>query len=176
MVIAARATLGAAPRLSVRAATAWDWKCSVLKKLSSEHAKARGWRIEAQANLSPKEDPRPGDLLIRREHPDGKHLVFWNNFYPNFPKFEELDTLLQGKASESAHFYIGYAYGDVLDCITWQLAEGHNDLAENPFVPLVHCYAAGLYPFSLDRATVVMFRFAANEVTLPRATLLASRT
>ena len=48
-------------------------------------------------------------------------------------------------------------------------------LGGNPFVPLLRCYRAGGYPFSLDRDTVVLFRFAADERTLPKATLLPGR-
>lgn len=44
-------------------------------------------------------------------------------------------------------------------CVQWQLAEKHADVGANPLVPLLRCYRAGAYPFSLDRDTVVLFRF-----------------
>jgi len=46
-------------------------------------------------------------------------------------------------------------------------------LSGNPFISLMQCYRSGGYPFSLDRETVVVFRFAADAGALPRATLLS---
>jgi hypothetical protein len=78
------------------------------------------------------------------------------------PKSAALDALPREGRGETARFYLGYAHFDVLDCIKWQLAKGSNDLVDNPFLPLLLCYAAGAYPFSLARDAVVMFRFAAG--------------
>ncbi|MGE3509588.1 MAG: hypothetical protein AB7N65_11975 [Vicinamibacterales bacterium] len=74
------------------------------------------------------------------------------------------------------HLGVGHAQVDAFECVQWQLAENHGDVSANPFVPLVRCYRAGAYPFSLDRDTVVLFRFTSDERLLPRATLLPSRS
>jgi hypothetical protein len=49
---------------------------------------------------------------------------------------------------------------DLLDALEWQLAENHDDLSSNPFVPLICCYAAGYYPFVMSSTAVVLFSFA----------------
>jgi hypothetical protein len=36
----------------------------------------------------------------------------------------------------------------------------HGRAGTNPFDPLVRCYQAGAYPFSLDRSTVALFRWS----------------
>lgn len=140
----------------VRSEASWDWKFSVLKTLSNEHAKARGWSDETYARSKPIGLPRPADLMVRIVDASGSEHVMWNNV---MPKVEALDALPRDGFGESARFYIGYAHGDALDCIKWQLAEEHADLSGNPFLPLLLCYQAGAYPFSLDRETVVLFRF-----------------
>jgi hypothetical protein len=58
------------------------------------------------------------------------------------------------------NFFLWYALMDAMECITWQLAEPSADLlADNPFLPLVRCYAAGFYPFALGPRTIVLFAF-----------------
>ena len=47
------------------------------------------------------------------------------------------------------------------------------EVLANPVLPLLLCYQGGVYPFSLDRTTVALFRFAAAP--LPRAHLLPRR-
>lgn len=133
----------------VRANPAWDWRFSVLKILSRDHAEVRGWKLETHARLvTAAEPPRAGDLCFRFDNGAGGHVAIWNHA---MPKLDGLD--------EPMRFYLGYAHGDLLDALKWQLAENSSQLDGNPFVPLVRCYAAGGYPFSLDRETVVVFRF-----------------
>ena len=48
----------------------------------------------------------------------------------------------------------------MIECIEWQLAERSDQLDGNPFLPLVRCYAIGVYPFSLTRSELVLFSFA----------------
>jgi hypothetical protein len=152
----------------VRAQPRWDWKFSVLKKLSHEHSKTNGWSLETHAPQVPLRSPKPGDLFLRFITTDGKAAIVWNGFLPA----PELQTLGRPTAAESAQFYFGHAQSDAFSGIQWQLAEKRGDLSRNPFVPLLQCYRSGGYPFSLDRDTVVMFRFIADEGALPKATLL----
>lgn len=156
----------------VREQTRWDWKFSILKTLSRDHAMACGWSLQAQALHLPAGPLRPGDLFVRFGDDHGAPSVIWNNLFPT-------DTAFAGLAhtagQESVGFYVGHAQVDAINAIQWQLAENHGDMTENPFVPLVSCYSAGAYPFSLGRDAVVLFRFAADERFLPRATLLPPR-
>ncbi len=136
----------------MRARSNWDWKYGALKKLSARHAQTMGWSAERDAG-----PPAPGALFFVVADIPGRPHVMWGNALPRLP---ELD--------EAAAWYLGYAHNDILDCVKWQLAERTSDTTSNPFVPLVRCYAAGAYPFSLDREHVVLFRFA--PATPPRAT------
>jgi hypothetical protein len=154
----------------VRAQTRWDWKFSVLKKLTYEHSMAHGWSLNAHAPNVPAGQPRSGDLFVRFNTTDGKAALVWNGFLPA----PELTTL--GRSAENAQFYFGHAQSDAFSGIEWQLAEKRGDLMGNPFVPLLQCYRSGGYPFSLDRDTTVIFRFSANEGALPKATLVSSRS
>jgi hypothetical protein len=150
----------------------WDWRLSILKQLSSDHAEARGWRLDDQV-AGPEDAPRPGELFYRIRYPSGQAGAMWRPIGDGHPELEALP----GELGESARFYYGYAHADGLDSIKWQLAEGHDDLAGNPFYRLVRCYRAGFYPFSLGRSTVTLFRFTAAPAprALPRATLLRRR-
>lgn len=140
----------------VRAQTSWDWKFSVLKQLSSQHAKARAWSPESEQRDRPPAPPRPGDLFIVFGDLKGNKQVIWNSVMPSPPA---LDALPREGFGETARFYISYAHADALDCMKWQLAEGSSDMSTNPFLPLLLCYQAGAYPFSLGRDAVVLFRF-----------------
>lgn len=155
----------------VREQTRWDWRFSILKKLSNDHAKACGWSLNAHATHVPKGQPKPGDLFFRFDDANGKPSLIWNNV---FQHSSALQAISHAPAKESAQFYFGHAEIDAFNCVQWQLAENHGDVTANPFVPLAHCYRAGAYPFSLDRDTVVLFRFASDD--LPRATLLPTRS
>lgn len=154
----------------VRAQSRWDWKFAVLKKLAHEHSLANGWSIDAHAPSVPLGQPRAGDLFVRFNSTNGKPAVIWNSFLAA----PELGTL--GRSAESAHFYFEHARSDAFSCIEWQLAEKRGDSSGNPFIPLLQCYRSGGYPFSLDRETMVVFRFAADEGALPKATLLSGRS
>lgn len=145
----------------VREQTTWDWKFSVLKN-SHDHSTANGWSLETHAPQVPLGVPKAGDLFVRFN----PTALVWNAFLPA----PDLGNL--GRASDSAQFYFGHAQSDAFTAIEWQLAEKSVDAGSNPFVPLVRCYRAGGYPFSLGRDTVVLFRFTADEGALPRATLL----
>lgn len=129
----------------VRTQSKQDWKFSVLKPLSNQHSRARGWSLQDQALAG-----QPDDLFVRV----GEH-VFWNLWSLGVLDLGGLDP----EHSESAAFYSSYANLDLCECIEWQLAEADSDLAGNPFVPLVRCYGHGAYPFALGPDEVVLFRF-----------------
>lgn len=141
-------------RERVRAHRNWDWKFSALKRLSSEHSKARGWSPAVEADrqglLDRSGPPRPGNIFVRY----GDH-VFWQAPWLRF------------KLDEASHrdrlcrWYVTYANMDMVECIEWQLAEQSDKLEGNPFVPLLRCYATGCLPFALDPTTVVLFAFTA---------------
>lgn len=143
----------------VRSQTSWDWKFSALKELSKQHATALGWSLEAHAQRVPMGIPRAGDLFVRFSDSNGSEHLVWNNV---FPELHALDALPREGFRESADFYLGHAHGDAIECLTWQLAENTAELRGNPFLPLLLCYEAGAYPFSLDRDTVVLFSFDAQ--------------
>lgn len=152
----------------VRGQATWDWKYSVLKQLSHEHAQARGWKAEDDARvISPAEPPRPGELYFRFGEPE---QLIWNTVLP-MPA--GLASLVPDTFGNAASFYVLYAHNDAVDAMKWQLAERSADMRANPFLPLLHCYRAGVYPFSLDRTNVVLFQFAGAP--LPRARLLTRR-
>ncbi|WP_437730718.1 hypothetical protein [Sorangium sp. So ce1335] len=132
----------------------WDWKFSALKKLSSHHSKARSWSLSDQAtrcvDLETGAAPRPGDLFVRVGD-----LVLWNKLVPDL----DVKACVPRHGVEPARWYLGYVHVELLECIEWQLAEGSDDLEGNPFYPLLRCHAAGFYPFSLDKSTMVLFAF-----------------
>ncbi len=127
----------------VRAKERDDWMFGVLKPLSRAHSDACGWTIDLDGPRLAHTPPRPGDLFIVTEG-----YVMWGQLMP------AIDL-----PDESTGFYLPYAHGNLLDAVTWQLAERSTDTSTNPYVPLLHCYRAGFYPFYLDRETVVLFRF-----------------
>ena len=136
-------------------AQSWDWKFSILKKLSGDHAEALGWTLDDQvkncAMLAQGVQPRPGDLFFRF----GEH-VMWTGMSPKL----DLRAIVPREYVEAADWYLSYAHMDMLDCLQWQLAEDDNRLERNPFLPLLRCYAAGFYPFSLSLNMVDLFAFA----------------
>ncbi len=136
----------------VRAPGAWDWKYSALKVLSHRHAKAKGWskddEVVGAANLENGARPRPGALFVRVAN-----VVFWTNVAPKVALHE---TLSPDRAAIAA-WYLSYANMDVMEAIEWQLAERSDDVARNPFVRLLDCYATGFLPFAVDRDTFVVF-------------------
>jgi hypothetical protein len=138
----------------VRAPSAWDWKYSVLKRLSLHHSKARAWSRDDEAQrcvaLESGAQPRPGDLFVRLGD-----QVIWTAVAP---KIDLGDALPPDRATIAA-WYLSYANMDMMECIEWQLAERNDALEANPFVPLLRCYATGFLPFGLDAATVVLFAF-----------------
>jgi hypothetical protein len=56
-------------------------------------------------------------------------------------------------------FYYSYAHFDLCEALTWEVAAGSEDVATNPFVPLLRCYAEGYFPFSFNPETVLLFTF-----------------
>jgi hypothetical protein len=150
--------------------TSWDWRYSVLKRLSSEHSKRHGLRLSelARAGVETGLSPGPGDLFFSTGGD-----VIWNGLWPSL----ELGRVLSPENEALAHWYLGYAQMDVLEAIEWQLAEKSDCVdgnpsagarasgppavpyAPNPFVPLVHCYGAGFYPFSLGPRLMTLFAF-----------------
>ena len=141
----------------VRAQPSWDWKFSVLKKLGNEHARARGWSPEVQVERTPgRQPPGPGELFFVMADKNGTKHILWNNVIPT-PK--GLTPREREGFGEAASFYIGYAQSDAVECMKWQFAENSTDLSTNPFLPLLLCYEAGAYPFSLGPDSVVLFKF-----------------
>jgi hypothetical protein len=126
----------------------WSWKYGDLKHVSRQHMAALGWSFETWARSLP-ESTGPGELVHRFRDASGMEHFTWGHIIP----YGVLPS------QESSGFYVSYAHTDLLDAIQWQLAEGHNDRSRNPFDALVRCYHAGAYPFSLDRSTVVLFRW-----------------
>lgn len=120
-------------------AAPWDWKFSGLKRLTRRHSEAHGWSLE-RAPQSP--------LFVRV----GAN-VFWS-----------LTTTLDLRelppaAREPMNWYASYTAIDLSHALEWQLAEPGARLEDNPFVPLLRCYAAGFLPFMLDRETVTLWAF-----------------
>lgn len=137
----------------VRTPGAWDWKYSALKPLSHAHSQARGWSLQNEAppaSLGPPRGPGTGDLFWRF----GDHTM-WVDLSPRL----DLRSALPPLPAEAAAWYLGYTGMDVLEAVEWQLAERSSHLDDNPFVPLLRCYAAGFHPFSLGPGTVVLFGF-----------------
>ncbi|TKC97250.1 hypothetical protein [Polyangium fumosum] len=131
----------------------WDWKYGVLKHLSRRHMEAQGWDRKAHARqLVWKDGPRPctGDLIVKIAD-----IVVWNAYVA-----VDLHAALPPDRVKAAQWYLGYANVDFVDCLEWQLAENHDHLDTNPFFPLVQCYGAGAYPFSLSATSYVLHAFA----------------
>ncbi|MDC0743548.1 hypothetical protein [Polyangium mundeleinium] len=131
----------------------WDWKYGVLKPLSRRHMEAQGWDRKAHARpLVWKDGPRPrtGDLIVKVAT-----TVVWNAY-----AVVDLRAALPPDRVKAAEWYLLYANVDFIDCLEWQLAENHDRLDANPFFPLVQCYGAGAYPFSLSPTSYVLHAFA----------------
>jgi hypothetical protein len=124
----------------------WDWKFGALKQLSRAHSQLHGWSLDDA--VPPGQEFDPGDLIIRFGE-----VVAWNHVTPALGLRDWLDP----SAADAAGWYLGYAQADVLECIEWQLAARSDRLDDNPFLPLLRCYAAGFYPFSLAPSEVVLF-------------------
>jgi hypothetical protein len=58
---------------------------------------------------------------------------------------------------------------DAIAAVEWQLAECDDRLERNPFVPLIRCYQAGFYPFSLGPHEIVLFGCGAPASLNPRS-------
>jgi hypothetical protein len=140
---------------TVRTPSSWDWKFSALKKLSRHHSAARGWSMQEEAKrcvaLDDGGQMRPGDLFIRI----GGSVIWSALCCPRL----DWTTALAPSSRDVAGWYLSYAQMDVIECIEWQLAERSERLETNPFVPLLRCYAAGFYPFSVRQNEVVLFAF-----------------
>ncbi len=130
----------------VRNPSGWDWKYSALKMLSRAHSKARGWSLLAQET---------GVLFLR--FGDQADQVVWKMPTPKL----DFATFVPPAQVEAAVWYWSYANMDVLECVEWQLAEGSSEVDGNPFLPLLGCIAAGLYPFAISAKEFVLFGFRA---------------
>jgi hypothetical protein len=139
---------------AVRRGGSYDWKMGPLKDLLHEHCERHAFSIKVAA---PK-------LLVSGAPLDERCLfipfgggVVWGRLGPL------LDLASLGElASESAWFYLFYATSDAMQAIEWQLADPRSSLSDNPFVPLLRCYARGFYPFAHSPTDVLLFRFAAS--------------
>ena len=137
---------------SVRRIDAFDWKYSRLKTLSGLHNKRHDFSIAVAARtcLRDRSEISPHSLVMALTDT----VCLWGSLGPDLD-FSQLPK----EAAESASFYRSYAHADALDAIQWQLAEPQSAIDENPFLPLLHCYAAGAYPFALSETRFVLFRF-----------------
>jgi hypothetical protein len=117
----------------------FDWKFGVLKPLSRDHSKARGWRFEDQQT-------EPGLFLRFNEQ------VVWAVSSHN-----ELAAGVPATLTELARWYVSFAQQDLIEGLEWQLAERTDSLGSNPFVPLISLYALGFCPFVLSRDEAVLF-------------------
>lgn len=124
----------------------WDWKHGPLERLSSEHSRAKKW--SPQENLSPGTQPRPGDLLFSFEG-----NVVWTGLGMTV----DFAAALPKERAELAAWYTSYADLDALFAIEWQLAERSDDTSDNPFLPLLDCYASGILPFGFGPDEFVLF-------------------
>lgn len=142
----------------VRENRGWDWKEGALKPLSARHSKRFNVRLQdlARVNLEDGETPDARDLFFCLGN-----SVIWQSLAP---KFEPVVPWPLDVASE-AIWYLSYAQMDVIAAVEWQVAECDERLDRNPFVPLIRCYDAGFYPFSLGPRDLVLFGWAA----LPKA-------
>jgi len=133
----------------------WDWKYAALKPLCHAHSQAKGWRLE---------DQKPYARTVENQATPGGALflhfgaqVMWA-FNPPL----DLEAALGKRPArdlEAARWYLGYAHMDVTHALEWQLAEQSARVEGNPFVPLLGCYAAGFFPFSLARDELILFAF-----------------
>ena len=106
---------------------------------------------QSAAHLEEGRSPGPGDLFFCIGE-----TTLWNYIGPGL----DLSNALPKDHAAAADFYLSYTLIDMMECVTWQLAAPSADLlADNPFMPLVRCYAAGFYPFALGPRTVVLFAF-----------------
>jgi len=135
----------------------WDWKYGSLKPLSRRHSEVMGWKRSDHARPMSGKDglrSRTGDILVRFGVGEQNHVV-WNLLTE-----ADLRAALPPDLVETAHWYFSYAQTDLHDCLEWQLAEPHGSLEANPFFPLLQCYAAGGYPFSMSPTLYVLHAFA----------------
>jgi hypothetical protein len=120
----------------------------------AKHSRAHGWVLNDLAprcvSLETGARPRPEDLFFCIHG-----NVIWKNLAPKL----DLSATLPHDHADAAGWYLGYASMDVTECIEWQLAEDSDSLEGNPFLPLMRCYAAGFYPFSLGPSEMAMFTF-----------------
>lgn len=143
----------------VRTRSEFDWKFGVLKPLTAKHSQARGWRLNEQV-MDECESSRPGDLFCRLTRVKPPCAVWRSLGW----LLAELRSWQKEPAGEAAVFYLSYARSDMFHCIEWQLAEASNDLSGNPFVPLLHCYRAGFYPFAMMLESMTLFEFTTAEL------------
>jgi hypothetical protein len=138
-------------------AETWDWKFGMLKPLLHRHLKARGWDRKAHARSSAwNEDRRPRTGALFVTHPDmPSDFVIWNVYAE-----VDLRAALPPDHVDAAQWYFSHASSDLIECLEWQLAENHDRLDTNPFFPLLQCYGAGVYPFSLSPTSYVLHAFA----------------
>lgn len=134
----------------VREPQPWDWKYGALKRLSAEHS--RRWGLELSTRLTFVEARELGDDDLMLMFGGG---VVWN-MGPVAVGLAE-DTAPERRTA--AGWYASYAQMDIIAAVEWQIAASTVDLAGDPFVPLVRCYAARLYPFSLAADRLLLFAF-----------------
>jgi hypothetical protein len=146
----------------VRTQQGWDWKYSALKKLCAEHSARHGWSLKQQKVYSPEiflgRSPMKELFLCLNEN-----IVLWGFS----PSLDAEAAVLACRAHEhdatrrasDAGWYMSYANMDATHCIEWQLAENNTDLDNNPFWPLIQCYAEGFLPFSTSRDEMRLFSF-----------------
>lgn len=135
----------------VRGLQTWDWKYGALKRLSHEHTQRRGLELSTALTFVDTRETGDDDLLLLL--PGGG--VMWNMR----PVAVDLAEDAPPERREAADWYASYAQMDAIAAIEWQIAEASEELAGDPFVPLVRCYAERVYPFSLAADRLVLFAF-----------------
>jgi hypothetical protein len=128
----------------VRRPGAWDWKHSQLKQLSARHKRAERWSPEETTPVG--RPSRPGDLFARI----GQSIV-WSGLGLT------VDVPFRSGQAELGGWYVSYADMDAYSAIEWQLASRSDDTSDNPFLPLLDCYAAGILPFGLSPEEFELF-------------------
>lgn len=139
----------------VRDPSNWDWKYGALKRLSHEHSVRHGFEVATclrYVDVPPGSAP-PDDALFFLM---GEAVIHQQ---PG-PRFELPADAPRERRGE-AGWYIGYAVMDLFAPVEWQLAEGHDALDGNPFVPLLDVYAGGWLPFSVGIDRMILFGMAA---------------
>lgn len=133
----------------------WDWKLGPLRKMSQRHTTQHNWSLAQFLGT-----PECADLGV------GDGLLFWsvgNTVNWTFNTTLEPDPGVPPPTPTyepaAADWYFRHAVDDLTSCLQWQLAAGHSEMEENPFLPLVQLHHTGhnLFVFKDHRITLFAF-------------------